>query len=1090
MFADLVGFTALSESLDPEDVLAIQDAYFEAARATVARHRGQLEKFIGDAVVAVFGVPRTADDDAVRAVRAGCALVAAVDRVSASVGLERGRLAVRVGVNTGEVMVAEGGADRGPVTGDTVNVAARLQAAAQPGVVVIGSTTMLAVEDAFELEVLRPLELKGKERPVRCARVRVERPVASRDEALGGLRAPLLGRQQELRHLGTLVDRADAGRPTQILVIAPPGTGKTRLVTELAHSLARDGVLVRRARARPDTLAPFDPVAQLATAALATARPGGLAAALDLDPVLGAKRAEVEEQFATLTGAPTSERAAPADRAARFDAWLDAFDALSGDAVDVWIVEDVHWATGDALAFLASAPARAGSRRVVVATARPSLRERLPDNRSAAEGYEILELSPLAAADAARLVEALVGDALSAELVDAIAERADGNPLFIEELIRTWIGAGLLVRSDTGWRAEADPGEIAVPQTVQAIYGAQLDDLPDEARELARRAAVVGRRFATAALAPVGISAPGNGLAVLTRRGFVSGPVEEPPLGPTFAYRHALLRDAGYASLPRAERALLHVRLAEWLERDAPADADDVAELVGRHYAAALSHASALGRELAPGVDTAEASRRAAAWLERAAEQALRLSGFETARSALALALAHTAPDAVLDRARRLRLLGDATAFAADMTEGADLLEEAVALARDEFERERGEAQRSEYAAAAASLGAVRNQQLHFAEAAELAEAALADVGFADDAVTARLLLMRGWAEMHATDEWRRPLADAERARRIARELGSGGLELKAVELLLAARSHTEDVAPGEWRSLADLALAERDWRGASRALRTTASEVMDSRPADALAMLEEAERIAGARSLTEELAWCGYLRTETLFLTGDWDRALTVGLETAERGEAHDYHRVVVRTWHVLGAIAAARRERALLTRIADWYDARHEEYQRIDSLYSRITGAANRLRCARCGVRPPYLPEVEPRLPAFELGYTDPSWLASVEEVVEGWLAAGERDGAAEAVARLRRVDDRVSSAALARAVTDLLAARVAESGGVTNDEQKRCARAALETFATIGALWWEAKALRLLARAGAADADTRRAEAIEASLGTPSA
>jgi class 3 adenylate cyclase len=200
LFADLVGFTALSERLDAEDVAAVQDAYFAAVRETVDRHGGLLEKFVGDAAMAVFGAPRVHDDDAERAVRAGLALVAAVERVGASLGLDAGVLRLRVGVNSGEAIYGEATADRGAVTGDTVNVAARLQTAADPGSVVVGELTALAVAEIVELEPIEPLTLKGKAEPVRAFRAAGVHPERSRDRALGALRAAMVGREGGLAH--------------------------------------------------------------------------------------------------------------------------------------------------------------------------------------------------------------------------------------------------------------------------------------------------------------------------------------------------------------------------------------------------------------------------------------------------------------------------------------------------------------------------------------------------------------------------------------------------------------------------------------------------------------------------------------------------------------------------------------------------------------------------------------------------------------------------------------------------------------------------------------------------------------------------
>src|SRR5215211_6796643 len=265
LFADLVGFTSLSEQLDAEDVVTVQGAYFATVRETVERYGGSLEKFIGDAAMAVFGVPRARDDDGERAVRAGLALAAAVEQLGARIGLDAGALAVRVGVNSGEVVhTPDAGPEEAMVTGDPVNVAARLQAAAGRGEVLLGETTALAVAAAIELGEPQELELKGKAEPVRARRAVAVRAEPSRDLAMGALRAPLLGRASELDRLLGELERAQE-EPRLLLVVAPPGVGKTRLVDELA-GLAT-GVAVSRARLRPDALAPFDGVAQLLPAA-------------------------------------------------------------------------------------------------------------------------------------------------------------------------------------------------------------------------------------------------------------------------------------------------------------------------------------------------------------------------------------------------------------------------------------------------------------------------------------------------------------------------------------------------------------------------------------------------------------------------------------------------------------------------------------------------------------------------------------------------------------------------------------------------------------------------------------------------------
>src|SRR6187551_3730462 len=321
LFADLVGFTTLSERLDPEDMAGIQDAYFNAVRETIERHGGTLEKFIGDAAMAVFGAPRAHDDDAGRAVRAGLAMIGSIEQLNARLGLEPGALRLRVGVNTGEVVHATAGPDAGRVTGDTVNTAARLQAAAEPNRVLVGEITALAVGDAVDLDEPVPIELKGKAEVVRASTVIGLRPEPSRDAMLGALRAPLLGRAAELHRLEAL----HRGR---ITIIAPPGVGKSRLVAEHAARAEARGEQVLRARVRPQAATPYEAVGQLLLAAdVHASLPGVLAAMPPLRRALVER--EVGELLKPVEAAEASAQDVGAEREARFGAWLAAFAALA-----------------------------------------------------------------------------------------------------------------------------------------------------------------------------------------------------------------------------------------------------------------------------------------------------------------------------------------------------------------------------------------------------------------------------------------------------------------------------------------------------------------------------------------------------------------------------------------------------------------------------------------------------------------------------------------------------------------------------------------------------------------------------------------
>ena len=583
LFADLVGFTSLAERLDAEDVAAIQDRYFAAVRETVARHRGVLEKFIGDAAMAAFGVPVGRDDDAERAVRCGLAIAAAVERLHGELGLDPGDLAVRVGIATGEVVHAEDGPDAGRLTGDTVNTAARLQAAARPGGILISETTALAVADTIELGPPAELELKGKAAPVSAREATGVLAIRSRETAMGALRAPILGRETELGTLAAAVARSVTQRRSERwLIVAPPGTGKTRLVDELAGRVQAD-VLVRRVRFRLDDPRPFGAIADLAGDVVdadiaGRLETGGLTrgrAAVVAEALVGlAAPAREAGDGPTAGGRGTTGGSGPADRDRLFEAWLDGFAALAAPTGELWIAEDGHWASPDALAFIdAASGGPVPSGRLVVVTARPSLLEtgRGWATTDPAAGRYRLDLAGLSARSAEALVRALVGDALGDPLVTRIAEASDGNCLYVEELLRSWASSGMLRQGAGGWTFVTSDGPLAIPATVHALYGVQLDDLPPLARATARRAAVAGRRFPVDALPGLGVTDPVTALASLDRRSLIAGPTPAPVVGATYAYRHALLRDAAYVSLARAERAILHVALAGWLEQVAGA---------------------------------------------------------------------------------------------------------------------------------------------------------------------------------------------------------------------------------------------------------------------------------------------------------------------------------------------------------------------------------------------------------------------------------------------------------------------------------------------------------------------------------------
>jgi class 3 adenylate cyclase/tetratricopeptide (TPR) repeat protein len=1067
LFADLVGFTSLSERLDAEDVSLIQDAYFDAVRETIERHGGMLEKFVGDAAMAVFGAPRVRDDDAERAVRAGLALVAAVDRLGSSLGLDEGALRLRVGVNTGEAVYGEATAERGPVTGDTVNVAARLQASAQPGSVAVGGVTALAVAEAVELERVGELELKGKADPVAAWHVIGVYPERSRERALGGLRAPMIGRVDELRKLvGSLGDGAQ-----RIVVVAPPGVGKTRLLEEVGAEASRCGAAVLRSRLRPDLLSPFEPVGQLVRS---------IGNPADVLTWLPPGRGEVVRDALAAVIAPVEAASGFAEERDRlFAAWLEGLDALAAGAPATWLVEDLHWASPDLLAFLDLAGSASSSEgRLVIGTTRPALLE------SAAEWCargDVLHLDPLPEKETAELVRGLVGDVLPTELVARIADRSRGNALFVEELLRTWVSTGVLEQeADGAWILVADAQAVVLPATVQAIYAGQLDDLPAPVRTAARRAAVAGRRFPIAALQPLDVDDAEEAVAALARRALVGPVPDDPILGLSYVYRHALLRDAGYASLARGERATLHVRLADWLAGLAPDALPTLAEVIARHYAAAIESAPSLARDV-DGRPRDELRAAAAEWFSRASDVAARFAAWESARALAERSLELTDEQRLFLRARRLEQLSEATANTVGVDEAERLLREALELYRH-ADRNEGDV-RVGLASAGTSLGHLLRAQTRFAEAEQLATTLLEEIGVPDDAAVVRLLLLRSVSALNARDDFDGAEIDATRALALARVTGEPTLELEALDLTTSISAERGDDVGDAWSTIENLARQAGRWDMVGGAIRTRGFQYLDDEPERTLPLVDAATEVAVAQGLLEGRGWSDYLRAEALLSAGRWDEALEAGLTAIALGETYDYHRVVVRSWFVLLPIASAQGRGDLIQQAFPRFESRRGREP--DSYYARIVTTAVQLHFAAVGLVPPFVPDLEERLPSFDLDHAGPSWLAGVETVVGAWLHAGEYDGTQQALDRMRARLEVGRPTGLSRGVEGLLRARLL----LGRDEAENAAAQASNALGVIRAPWWRSKAIRVLEQAGGASADLlEEARTIEAHLGIP--
>ena len=486
VFADLVGFTSLNESSDPELVQALVTRAFDRLSAEVARYEGTVEKFAGDAMLAVFGVPTAHEDDAERAARAALEMQSAMGELAAELrGEGRPELALRIGIETGEVLVdlgrATGERDR-IVTGDAVNTAARLQQVALPGAIVVGPFTYAATRDVVEYEELPPTALKGKALPVAAWRAVAVKARRGGVRPSLGIEAPLIGREEEISLIKEAVRRTVSDRrPHLVTVIGSAGVGKSRLTWELEKYL--DGLpetfYWRKGRCLAYAQASFS---ALADAIKVDAR------ILDDDaPATAAAKLEARVGELGSAGDPTLLRAVeallalgPATALGRdqlFDAWRRYLELLARESPLVLVQEDIHWADEGLLDFIEYIARWAEGPIVLLCLARHELLELRPTWGGGMPNATSIVLEPLDAAESAQLVDALLAGGLPAELRDRVVTLADGNPLFTEELVRMFVDRGVLRFGDGRWQLARPVEEVEIPGSIHAVLAARLDGL-------------------------------------------------------------------------------------------------------------------------------------------------------------------------------------------------------------------------------------------------------------------------------------------------------------------------------------------------------------------------------------------------------------------------------------------------------------------------------------------------------------------------------------------------------------------------------------------------------------------------------------
>jgi DNA-binding SARP family transcriptional activator len=657
LFADIVDFSSLGAALDPEVLRGIMRRYFAIVRTVVERHGGTVEKFIGDAAMAVFGVPQMHEDDVLRAVRSANDLSEALVGLNGELVRDHGlTLQIRTGINTGEVLTGDAAAGQPFATGAAVTIAMRLQEAALPGETLLGEVTRTLLGDAADSEPVEPIEARGGLKPISAFRL------IALSEA-GGLRplrgTPFVGRETELAFLREAYQAVrDERRGRVLIVLADAGVGKTRLTTQFVSSLGAEAeALVGRCVSYGEG-ATYLPLAEIVRQ-LAPERPQAMIA----DLLEGEDQAAlVAERIVDLTGqsgsvAPTGEL---------FWAVRRLFEALARRRPLLIVIEDVHWAEQtlvDLIEYLAAWKIEAPL--LVVCLARPELQEERP---GLATDADVLRLEPLTEAHAEALVDELGGE-LSAETRTRILTIAEGNPLFVEQLL--------------AYLEEAGPEVFeSAPPSIEALLASRLDRLNREDRALLERAAVAGREFRRGAVLqlspPDEVAGVDRRLMALGRRGLIRA-VRSRADDDRFRFHHVLIRDVAYAGMTKETRSDLHERFAAWLEQRE----EGAEEIVGYHLEQAYRYRS----ELVPGDEGLPAlAQRAGGRLSTAGMRAWKRADTTAAVNLLARATS-LLPGTEPARAELLCELGIAQRYAGQIAAGEGTLQEAIESAASRGDR-------------------------------------------------------------------------------------------------------------------------------------------------------------------------------------------------------------------------------------------------------------------------------------------------------------------------------------------------------------------------------------------------------------------
>lgn len=869
LFCDLVGFTARSDRADPEDVKETLRPFHARISRELEHHGGTLDKFIGDAVVGVFGAPVSHEDDPERAVRAAFRLLDAIEELNEEhPGLG---LAARIGIDTGDAIVSVGpGPQTGErVTGEVVTRAGLLQGAAPVGGIALGEATHRATRELFAFEELPSVPVPGRSAPLEAWRpISVSRRLV-RERA----RTPFIGREDEAALLRAAYRRTVGGPSVQLVTVSgEPGIGKSRLIEELAEALDRERDIIRWrvGRCRPYgegvALAPLADVVKAEAGILDSDPPDEvqvkLSRAIDILAETAIEGDWLRARLRSLVG--LADRA-PADRAESFTAWRRALEAMAAQHPTIVVLEDLHWADPALLDFVAEVVDRSTALPLLIlCAARPELYDRRPTWGGGTRNATAVSLRPLSETETSMLVSALVEpSALSAATRTTLLERAGGNPLYAEEFARM-----LAERS-------AGDGEVPVPETVHALIAARLDTLAPRAKALLQDGSILGRTFWTGAIAAIGGRAPDDVDAHLlelarqelirpVRASSVAGELE-------YAFWHLLVRDVAYEQIPRSERGAKHRAAAEWIARIPGERMDDRAEVLAHHYGLAV--------ELAGGAADDELRRKAGGALVLAADRARRLDA-DAAHRLIERAL-DVLPAGTPERSAALVRAGEIAATLGRFGTSRVRFEEAIEAYRDG-----GDAVALGDAIARRSQSVFRqgdsrySQQL-LMEAVDMLE--LAEPGPE---------LARAYARLAGTElalgRWEPCLGAARRSLEIAERLNLPEEQVRARQALGAARCEI-----GDEDGLADLwaALRQGTQLGLGEETVVTYGNLayqlwLRDGPGIALQAASSALEFAEVRGFATEGMWMRGGQLEALFDLGRWDEVqeIALGMEAWDR--------------------------------------------------------------------------------------------------------------------------------------------------------------------------------------------------------------